>query len=1588
MGAAQVSELPPGFTLDAPPQRPRKPGRRARLDTYTPGDDVVDLGTGAPGNTLPMLPGSTLTASGRVVDGDTFGLTTGRNARLYGLDAFEKGQMGYRPGTAPINLGDLSAGSLAAYIRPSQSVTATGKQTYGRPVVTLGSGQTDPALDMLFAGTARAAPEYLRADPERRAAYMEAERLARLNRQGAYGTQHLTPRAQRLSDRWNVKLRPGEELAWTADLPELRPEFQRLSDAESEDYARFLAGHSGNQNFGQADLDAYWQAKGRQSMAADPEFIASVRKGDRYGTNPDYSAWDAQTLRDFKMANGFAGLRPEVQEAYGNLLGDPKASAATLKQFADVNGLTFDPRDVDAYFAARAKGEKPNIPIPIINPGDGARGAFGRGFVDPVGILDEMGAGIDVLFPQSMRFGRSFEHRENMWNSDRPLSDIYENNLRQNRAIIDYDETQHPYARFGGQLGSGALIPIGGGVRSVSGLAKVGGAWGGAYGFGSGDGDLIKRLANVPVPAAVGALGTVALGKTLQAAAPYVGKAWAKVTGGAPEAFPGSSAAANDVPDLPPGFQMDQPPASVGDAVANMDAPDALPGISSPRVPDVIDVNATRTTRLLDDPTDAMLRAATARVEPSDILPRLSSETSEAEAAALARGGVEPVKPPRERDYLETSQFPSRANPDNTITRKGPNDLVTFMRSLNGVRDDAGELTAAGISNAVRKGEDFAGGENRLGKLVNPEGMGLDEAAERAWREGYFPELDRPPTNAEFVAALDDTYRGVGRRFLPEDEAQIQAYEAARDQRFAVERARQEGAPLHTDASAPATLDDLIANTPPATAYDDWNNAVVSKVGNIRVNKLETPEDIGQALKIADNIAGGFDAAKRGKISFAETQQLAQDLGMTADDLLARRKGQAFNAEEAYAARAILAKSGTELVKLARHIHSVGDEPGSELLAAFQKALVRHTAIQEQVSGGMAEAGRALSALRMVANAKDAPGRILEGIVHGGGGPLRLKRAAEAIIDLERDPANLNRFIEKASKPGLKDKLVEVWYNFLLSGPQTHAVNMLSNTLTSLAQIPEHAVAAGVGAARRALRRDAADRVLMSEVGARSVGLVQGTKEGLRMFATALRTGEASDFATKLEHQGQKAVSGLKGEVLRLPSRFLTAEDELFKGIARRMELNGQAVRKASKEGLKGQEFRDRVAELTTNPTDDMFLSALEYGRYATFQSKLGPFASKVSAITNELPIFKLVLPFVRTPTNLFKFFIERSPAAPLMREFRKDFMAGGARRDLAVAKVMIGSGMGAVIAELAGKGIITGSQPSDKNKRRLMEADGWQPYSVKIGDQYYSYKRLDPFALTIGAAADMVTLSDGMTEKQLDNQAANVVGAILGNLKDKTWLSGISSLLAAADEPDSDTMSFFKRLAGSATVPTGASQLARTIDPTSRETPGIVEAIQNRIPGLSDGLLPKRDVWGREIVKEGGVGPDIMSPIWTSTARNDPITREALNIGATVSKPSKEGLTPQQYDRLQSVTGPLARDWLTELFASPQYKAMSTEQKVAAFAKVMKAARKAGKGNVLQGLPFPQAPALPAPRTPRGTAGLPPGFQVDELPPGFTLDR
>lgn len=1454
--------------------------------------------------------------TGDVHDGDTFRLDTGDNARLFGVDAFELKQQGLTR-NGPMPIGRDARDFLHANIATDSVVGDTGSRSYHRPVTTLTTGGNDVGLSILRNGWGMATPQYLRDDPTRLTDYMEAERLARLNRLGAHAGQFQNPADYRhkVPSPW-AEAQPGKEGESTAVF------------------------------------------------------------------------WDEPTP--------FQGLRKDIADGYIALSSDPKSTASDLLAYARKNGFEISSKDAEEFITKRQKagGQVQRVvtykaaPQVITDNGDGALGSVLRGLADPINMLDEIGGVVDTL--------GGTPGRENLWNSDRRFGDVLWNNIDQNRSILAYDDAEHPYARFGGQLAGGLVLPgasvNGVGFRAVSSalrggatrfaavdaakaavrrrLALSGSVEGGLAGFGAAEGDPIDRLPRTVVGAVTGAGLGYGSGALAQTGGPLVAKGWNRLRGrGAVSDSVGINA-----PEPPPGFVRDAPQTI---SMAN-ETPQSI--LQEPRVVDRIDINA-RPRPLLDPATNMERMRQAQGVRPPDVLPILANEVQSMDEAARIGSGLYPeIKAPDESRVLQSRSIPSPADASKTVPKRGPLDLVTFLRSKGGIGDAGGDLRHSGIDNTPRD-LDFAKGEQRFGRLVdNERGMSLDDAARTAWEAGYFPDHTERPTIREFLDAVDNTHRGINRSFRPEDHGEVDAFERARKGRYAVEKAAQEGAPLVEDRGQPVTLADLEANQPPVSAYEEWPDGGPDLAGNIRLDHLDSPQNIKRALAVTDQRVGGFDAARRGRITQAETQNLANELGMTPDQLLSRRKGQAFNAEEALAARQILAKSGNELVNLAKRVQRM-DDPGEEVLAAFRQAWVRHAAIQEQIAGATAEAGRALAQFRMTADSANVHGNVLASIVQGAGGPQRLKDAADLILEHSDNPAILNRDALQALKPRFRDKLVELWYNSLLSGPQTHVVNIVSNTMTALGQVPEHMVAAGIGGVRNAASRSKInDRVLFTELGARSFGLLQGVREGLRQAARTMRTGEASDFASKVEAQSDNAISGLKGKVIRTPTRMLSAEDELFKAMARRMELAGLAVRHARGEGLTGEAAKKRVADLVANPTDDMLEKAFDYGRYLTFQRPLGPVMRHVSAMTQNMPVLKLILPFVRTPANLLKFSLERSPAAPLLKEWRMDVKAGGARRDLALARASVGTAVGALVMEMAANGQITGNGPADDDAKHLLRADGWQPYSVKIGERYYSYQRLDPFSTTLGISADMVDLQQYMTEKQKEKVAFLVTAAVMRNLTSKTWLSGISDLTEAINDPERSASGFLKRLSGSLAVPTGVAQVARTMDPTLREAEGILDQVRSRIPVVSRDLTPQRDVWGQPIVNEGGAGPNLLSPFWTSTRKNDPVNNALLENGIHIGTPQREvggvRLTLPQFGQYREMVGQEGRAGIGDLIRQPDWQAMAPDERKDAVDKIMRDARSSAKGRMFGG-----SRATPPPPPPQG-------YSMDAPPAGYVLDK
>ena len=706
-------------------------------------------------------------------------------------------------------------------------------------------------------------------------------------------------------------------------------------------------------------------------------------------------------------------------------------------------------------------------------------------------------------------------------------------------------------------------------------------------------------------------------------------------------------------------------------------------------------------------------------------------------------------------------------------------------------------------------------------------------------------------------------------------------------------------------------------------------------VGNINMARIGGPEDvrevIAQTAKLFEDRITTTTQTNDQTIALAN--EIAVDPKRMTQTLT---KDGAFTAAEITSLRFLLQQSGQELQTLAKKVAGVSATEADKF--AFERHMAFHATLLGQASKGAREAGRALQAFKITAEGGSEQAKAIKELLAQSG--IDSAKKAQMIGSLDT-PQGLNTFVRQSLRAKTADVFLEAWINGLLSGPQTHAVNTLSNMMVATWTVPEHTLARGI----RTLT--GGDGVVQGEATARAFGLVQSTWDALRLAGRALRTGEASDQFTKIEARQQRAISAknfnldesslfgrgvdLLGEVVRTPGRFLTAEDEFFKAIGYRMELQTRAFRQATQEGLEGSDKASRIQELINNPPEDLRMASIDAARYQTFTKPLGHRGARFQSVVNATPPLKLIMPFIRTPLNIMKFVGERSPLAPLAPSIQAEIAAGGVRRDLALSRMALGSMVMALSADLASTGVITGGGPTDSRIRSAMRRTGWAPYSVKVGDTYYSYSRTDPVGMTLGIAADLSEILGQLDAADAEKAAAASIMAVSQNIVSKTYMSGIADIMEvfAAVSPElgaSVGERYVQRLAGSL-IPAGVAQVARVEDPTLRQVESIVEQFRSRIPGYSKDLPPRLNMWGAPIRLNGGLGPDIVSPIWQSPVLDSPADEEIVRNQIPLAMPTKSiqgvELGPWEYNRYVELAGNELKDPATGLGARETLEAI-----------------------------------------------------------------
>ena len=306
-------------------------------------------------------------------------------------------------------------------------------------------------------------------------------------------------------------------------------------------------------------------------------------------------------------------------------------------------------------------------------------------------------------------------------------------------------------------------------------------------------------------------------------------------------------------------------------------------------------------------------------------------------------------------------------------------------------------------------------------------------------------------------------------------------------------------------------------------------------------------------------------------------------------------------------------------------------------------------------------------------------------------------------------------------------------------------------------------------------------------------------------------------------------------------------------------------------------------AQLAQNPYDasrgGLADAALEFSKVNTFTNDLaqdsvvGILGDTLGKLKTKIPMLNFVVPFINTPTNILKFALDRTPLGMgVDLTYRRKKLTEGLNSEdpfvraehagrLATGVSIVGAGMWYAMSN---KEFITGGGPRTQEEKEALQLTGWQPYSIKVGDKYVSYQRLDPMATVIGLFADLVEAEEyyDLDDTMMGNMFSAVALSFSNNVTNKSYVKGLDSMLNMLRDPQANSKALVGNIAGGF-VPTLFSQGQNYSDErVLRETRTVFDYMLKKSP--ASGMLPKKRNFLGEAVKYENLpmGAGIFNPI------------------------------------------------------------------------------------------------------------------------------
>lgn len=382
------------------------------------------------------------------------------------------------------------------------------------------------------------------------------------------------------------------------------------------------------------------------------------------------------------------------------------------------------------------------------------------------------------------------------------------------------------------------------------------------------------------------------------------------------------------------------------------------------------------------------------------------------------------------------------------------------------------------------------------------------------------------------------------------------------------------------------------------------------------------------------------------------------------------------------------------------------------------------------------------------------------------------------------------------------------------------------------------------------------------------------------------------------------------------------------------------------------------ITDLESIPADAYTLATQEAYK-ATFKddTKLATILSDVRR-TLGVP-GDIVMPFTKTPANIAMRGIDYSPVG--VANALVKLKNAKSNVEVSNALTLLGQGATGTAAiavgyALAQSGIIQGALSDDKDEAQWEKSHGKLAYSVKVGDNYYTFDWAQPAFIPIILGTTIYQCMQD-SDNALDTIYQGAVAAT-NAWSDLSPLQTLTDIFGGNGTPAENIADTFLE-APLGWIPAQLGAAARIGDTTQRVTydntsklNNIINQAKSKIPGLSQTLPVAYDTWGNPIKRQDSTGEaalaNLLNPGQIGNIRETPIDDEINDLYASTGDaavfPKKAAwsykingetvkLNSEQYSEYQRIMGQNAYGMASALINSASYNNMSDDQKAGAIA-------------------------------------------------------